>query len=92
MAKKTIKVIELINKANSMLQKSTCDPEGRLGIMTLLESVLSDTGNHRGFRYLRETEVPEGHKAGIYYVNGEPDCNNTDRTRVKYYIHTRLMD
>lgn len=92
MAKKTVKVIDLIRKTNEVLQNSTCDPEGRRGMMTLLESTLHQTGNYQGFRYLQENEVPEGHKSGVYYVDGKPNFDNTDNTRIKYFVNSLLID
>lgn len=92
MANKTVKVIDLVEKANQMLKDSTCGPEGRGGIMTFIESILHETGNYSGFRYLQQNEVPEGHYAGIRYIGKDPSFFGTDNTRVKYYIHERLME
>ena len=63
--KKTIKVTELKDNVNRMLAESTCSPEGRETMCTILERVLMDTGNYNGFRYLIGSEVPVGELPGI---------------------------
>lgn len=63
MARKTITVADLVAKTNRMIAASKenipHDTEGRLALCTLIESVLHDTGNYRGFQYL------DGHEAVI---------------------------
>jgi len=53
--RKTIDVADLRNYVNSMLKDSNNEPEsaaGRAALATLLERVLMNTGNYRGFAYL----------------------------------------
>ena len=52
MSRKTIPVGTLTAKINSMLALSTCSPVERLAMANVLEAVLHDTGNYRGFRCL----------------------------------------
>jgi hypothetical protein len=52
MSRKTIPVETLTAKVNSMLALSTCSPVERLAMADVLEAVLHDTGNYRGFGYL----------------------------------------
>lgn len=96
MSRKTIKVEDLKNQVNQMLKTSDDNKEYRHGLMTVLESVLHATDNYRGFRYLRENEVPKGEFPGINYeVNTSGHfvpCDdyvqrffNTDDSRVHYY-------
>jgi hypothetical protein len=67
MARKTINVDELRDKTNEMLAKSTCSPDVRQGTIDILEYVLHETGNYKGFRYLTEREVPDMHLPGVRY-------------------------
>ena len=85
--KKTIKVADILSNVNSHLQHSTCSADVRRGSIFTLETILQATGNYRGFRYLDETEVPEGALPGIN--SGVDDYvakfKDTDPTRVQYY-------
>lgn len=51
MSRKTIPVADVVDAVNAMLEKSICGPEGRYGLMTLLERILHDTGNYWGFQF-----------------------------------------
>jgi hypothetical protein len=51
MARKTITVQEVKDRANTMLEFQSTS-EARQAVAVLLESVLHATGNYRGFRYL----------------------------------------
>lgn len=53
--RRTLRVDDLRAKVNAMLATSTCSPAERGAMATVLESVLHDTGNYRGFRYLDAT-------------------------------------
>lgn len=95
MPRKTINVADLTHTANNLLRVSTCEPGIRKGIMNMIEHVLHETGNYRGFRYLMHNEVPAGnHRPGINY---DPTTNmpyedmgsrfgGTDNTRVQYTV------
>lgn len=68
MAKKTYSVDEMWNNINISLKNSTnnySSAEQRLGIIKVLEMILHQTGNYRGFRYLMLDEVPDCHLPGI---------------------------
>lgn len=81
--RKTHSVAALIEQANYSLEHDEHGPEFRKGVMMMLEKVLFDTGNYKGFRYLTEEEVPKGQEPGIRKVaekNVFPDT-----TRVRYY-------
>ena len=89
MARKTINVDELRDKTNEMLAKSTCSPDIRRGMISILEYVLHETGRYSGFRYLTEQEVPDMHLPGIRYDGDNilpfPErFDFTDSTRVSY--------
>ena len=59
MKRKTFKVKDLVDKMNSRLENSTCSPEARFGMISVLESILHETGNYAGFNYLESGEVGE---------------------------------
>lgn len=90
MARKTFNVSELVDSVNEMLRNSDADrAEIRQGAMNVLEQVLHQTGNYRGFRYLLSGEC-QG-KPGVNYEGNlpHPDIEmrfkDTDRTRVMYF-------
>ena len=105
--RKTINVEKVKGMANRALEASMrwCDEEAkyvdvdrywRQGVMTMIEQVLMDSGNYKGFGYLTEDEVPAGCLPGIRrelrttapapFNTEEVDhfCN-TDNTRVRYF-------
>jgi hypothetical protein len=87
--RKTFNVEEFKASINRMLAGSVITPEGRKSMIIILEDVLMQTGNYKGFRYLSEKEVPAGHKAGInhsdyFQPTHEELFDNTDNTRVCY--------
>jgi hypothetical protein len=86
--RKTVSVEALTEQANYLLANDKHGPEHRFGVMALIETVLHDTGNYRGFRYLEISEVPKGCLPGI---NAGPavSCTQkfeyTDTTRIRFY-------
>ncbi len=108
--RKTMNVEDLKNYANNQLSTSiryerqkdsleNIDAEFRKGVMAMIEAVLMDTGNYKGFRYLAIDEVPTGCLPGI---RREKETGfdksieeleglqfgrfeNTDNTRVRYF-------
>ena len=91
--RKTIKVDDFRIKVNGMLRESTCDASIRKGMMAVLETILHDTGNYKGFRYLNQNEVPKGALAGIIWGANETSATSPnvsphdfpDETRVEYF-------
>lgn len=82
---------EIVEKANNILLRSTCDPKQRQGVCSLTESILSMADNYGGFRYLDATEVPPGQLPGIIpgETNGERDNTKNqypDETRRQYSL------
>lgn len=96
MARKTVEVERLRKFVNNFCRSSeAADVQMRQGMTFMLEEVLHETGNYRGFRYLLDTEVPPGSRPGVNYAdNGfgaripHPDYNlrfdNTDDTRIEF--------
>ena len=59
MARKTIEVAKVKDLINGMLANSTDDHvEGRRALALALESVLLETDNYHGFRYLASEYLP----------------------------------
>ena len=94
--RKTFKVSELTDMVNHFLANSFyTDPATRKGMMVVLESVLNETGNYKGYRYLSKQEVPKNQKPGINEecydkidwtnVDDIQLFENCDYTRVFYY-------
>lgn len=72
MARKTVSVEYVRSQANMMLRQSVPEwDRERVAIAGLVENVLMETGNYRGFRYLDVT----------YIVN---DADIPDETRREY--------
>jgi len=90
MSRKTVSVEWLKTQVNASLRAKHTTVEERQGMISLMDRVLHETGNWRGFRHLRLKEVPEDAKPGIWcYVDGEPlpfpdRFIDTDETRREY--------
>lgn len=91
MARKTISIEALKSKINKMLAESVNDKAEREGMIAVIENVLIETDNYKGYRYLREDEVPAFALPGIRLSNEafkDPDptakFKDTDHTRVHY--------
>jgi hypothetical protein len=81
MARKTIPVADLVNKVNGMIAYSAehhpdTAVQNRYALCTLIESVLHDTDNYRGFRFLAAPNDVIADKyddsARKYYCKGIP--------------------
>lgn len=81
--RKTVNIIDLRIKVNDMIRLSTCSKDVRRGMIAVLETMLLDTGNYNGFRYLEADEVPEGSQPGI--VRTDDGNIFPDDSRVEYY-------
>ena len=93
MKKRTIPVERLIEIVNNMLAAdadlvSDKATNQRIGAMTVLEAVLHETGNYRGYRHLTNLEgypVPGVRYSNEGYILPYPDrFNETDNTRRQY--------
>ena len=92
MSKKTIQVEVLRNRINNTMKTDIGPHEGRQSLLCLLEDILHETGNYRGYRYLTEKEVLLNARPGIRTTNlsgNELEYSDkfycTDSTRVEYY-------
>lgn len=84
MGRKTCPVVDVIKLVNDQNRFSTCHPLIREGWNTLLESILHDTGNYKGYGYLYAKDVPEGENPGI--AGEEGTYTHPDETR-RFYIY-----
>jgi hypothetical protein len=89
MGRKTIEVERLVEMVNDVLQQSAEDQKGiRQGMINMLESVLFETKNYKGFRYLNQNEVNTPYPGIWLNEDGShnyPACfEHTDATRVRY--------
>lgn len=85
--RKTVKVKEIIDNINEQLANSPdYYKEIRKGLMIVAEDILFSSNNYCGFGYLADFDVPEGFSCGVRNVEGLPNFENTDGTRVKYYV------
>lgn len=80
MTRKTVDVGFVLDRANAYLRLTHDDnAEGRMAVAGLVESVLMETGNYKGFGYTDQNGAP------VHYVKGE-----TDESRRQYYRHPKL--
>lgn len=89
--RKTVEVSPILESVNIFLKESTDSSDRRQGHIDVLCQVLFQSFNYGGFRYLNESEVPEGQLPGIRMsvVTGvPPSFENTDSTRVHYFTKT----
>ncbi len=96
MSRKTCSVEHVKNQVNISLKNSSdsyCPKAQRQGMMNVLEMILHESGNYRGFRYLLLHEVPEAALPGMV-VNGTVENTpfevrfaegTVDKTRVEYF-------
>ena len=79
---KTFSVDVLKKMVNNSNRTGTQSALERQGHNSLLESILHQTGNYRGFGYLHVEDVPAGEKPGVAFDNG---TIFPDETRRHYY-------
>lgn len=58
MARKTIEVSKLLNATNHFLATKESTPDSRQAVCSFLETVLFETKNYVGFRYLDAAQYP----------------------------------
>jgi hypothetical protein len=59
MARKTIEVGKMLRVANTFLAAKNTTPEERDGVAVMIETILFETGNYQGFRYLESADYPD---------------------------------
>jgi hypothetical protein len=87
MARKTIEVGKVLKIANNFLAAKHTTAEEREAVASLLEAVLFETGNYRGFAYLpkenyaAEAEFESDGTRRRYFVSGTIDADYEAETR-----------
>lgn len=87
MKRSTIKVSFVIEKANAFIRNSAdSDKDRRLGIASLLEAILFETNNYRGYSYLTETDMKNSLNGKIPGISENQFGNDRmmDESRRKY--------
>ena len=72
--RKTIEVTEMLDWANEMLARTDvyADSKFKAGICTAIESILTKTGNYKGFGFLNNEDSETGtlgYYSRVYYTN-----------------------
>lgn len=88
MARKTIEVGKILKMANAFLAAKNTTADEREGVCAMLETVLFETGNYMGYRYL-DTDQIEGNGSRRYYYPSnavredfEVELRNVNQIRV----------
>lgn len=55
--RKTFDVSLVRERVNKMLDTSTCSPETRFGMIAVLEMILHESGNYKGFNNILEGQI-----------------------------------
>ena len=79
MARKTIEVGKILRMANAFLAAKNTTADERESVCAMLEAVLFETGNYRGFAYLPKEDYPD-EVDGLgtrrrYFVSGTVDAD-----------------
>ena len=91
MARKTIEVGKILKMANAFLAAKNTTADEREGVCAMLETVLFESGNYMGFRYLEGSDYPEETPSGsrrYYYPSNavredfEVELRNINQIRV----------
>ena len=86
--RKTINVAEVRYTVNHILATATTDDDKhrqyRMGMILLLEDMLMQTGNYKGYAYLTQDEIIPDCRPGVRYEDGKANFIDTDDTR-RYY-------
>jgi hypothetical protein len=60
MTRKTFEVSNVLETVNGYLAAPDSTPDGREAVASMLESILFETGNYAGFRYLEQEMHDDG--------------------------------
>ena len=80
MSRKTYPVASLVSDANTMLAAPGSTRDGRIAIAILVERVLMDTGNYKGFQYLASEFLPAAEQTDTNVLR-----DGYDDTRRRYF-------
>lgn len=84
-ARKTIEVGKVLKMANGFLAAENTTGEEREAVASLLEAILFETGNYRGYRYLpndhNENDFASDGTRRYYFVSGTVDADYESENR-----------
>lgn len=69
MARKTIEVGKLLHMGNFFLAGKNNTPDERQAICSMIESMLQQTGNYQGYRYLDTAEIEGNGTRRAYFAS-----------------------
>ena len=85
----TYDVAKLKGKINDVLLNSADkEKDARETLTALIESILMETGNYKGFRYLSVKDMEgsqNGISVGVIWDGDKPTWERADHTRVHYF-------
>lgn len=67
--RKTIEVGKVLKLANHMLAAPGTSSEQREGVCSMLETILLETGNYQGYRYLDTSEIAGNGTRRFYFAS-----------------------
>lgn len=88
-ARKTVDVREILDRANDYLSSAGTLPEHRAGVASLLEVILHETGNYRGYNLLGTEYAGPGNEPDETYPVLR---KGFDDTRRHYYASRKLRE
>jgi hypothetical protein len=81
--RKTVDVEFVKTLVNNMLEHGAYDDDRhqqfRFGALTVLEEILHETGNYRGYGYLLQEQLLPTCRPGVNYLNGVPHPDFEER-------------
>jgi len=81
MPRKTIRVTDLVDAANTILAAEGSTPEGRAAVAHLVSRLLMDANAYRGFTYLRSEYLPADQQTDTNVLR--PFYDDTRRRYIK---------
>ena len=87
-ARKTIEVGKMLRMANSFLAAENTTADEREGVCALMEAILFETGNYRGYRYLDTDQIEGNGSRRFYFPSGkivddhDAELRNVNKIRV----------
>jgi hypothetical protein len=74
-ARKTVEVGKLLKIANNFLAAENTNADEREAVCSMIETVLFETGNYRGYCYLDMAEIEGNGSRRHYFVSGTIDAD-----------------
>jgi hypothetical protein len=57
MKMKTVRVVDVVDTVNHFLDISTCSSDTRWGMIAVLEQILHDSGNYKGYNNVKDGKI-----------------------------------